>query len=78
MVIRSTSESITTSRSQRKARYLVDYINRKFGPGRFEAVDVPDILLPNVYDYAVRGVSGIIHIASVLTLSSDPGKSSHG
>ena len=58
-----------TSRNASKAKFLVDYIEKKHGKGQLEVVDVPDMVDEHAYDEAVKGVSGIIHLASVLTFS---------
>ena len=33
-----------TSRSSAKVQYLVDHLNQKFGPGKIEIVEVPDMI----------------------------------
>ena len=48
-----------TSRSSAKVQYLVDHLNQKFGPGKIEIVEVPDMIKDDAYDTAVVGVSGI-------------------
>lgn len=61
-----------TSRTSEKAQYLVDYINKTFGNGHLEVVEVPDMVAEGAYDEAVKGVSGIVHLASVLSWSNKP------
>jgi nucleoside-diphosphate-sugar epimerase len=61
-----------TSRTSPKAQWLVDYLDKKFGSGKIEIVEVPDMIQDGAYDAAVVGVSGIVHMASVLTFSTDP------
>ncbi|KAM0720638.1 hypothetical protein Q7P37_004775 [Cladosporium fusiforme] len=61
-----------TSRNHTKAQFLVDYIEKKFGGGKLELVDVPEMAAENAYDEAVQGVSGIVHLASAVTLSPIP------
>lgn len=58
-----------TSRSADKAKWLDQYAEEKYGKGRFEAVSVPDMTQDNAFDEAVKGVQGILHVASVLTFS---------
>lgn len=60
-----------TSRSSAKAQWLVDHLEKKFGSGKIELVEVPDMVKDGAYDAAVVGVSGIIHLASVLTFSTN-------
>jgi nucleoside-diphosphate-sugar epimerase len=61
-----------TSRTASKVQYLVDHLNKKFGPGKIEIVEVPDMIKDDAYDAAVAGVSGVVHLASVLTFGTDP------
>jgi len=61
-----------TSRTSAKVQYLVDHLNKKFGPGKIEIVEVPDMIKDDAYDAAVVGVSGVVHLASVLTFGTDP------
>jgi len=61
-----------TSRSSAKVQYLVDHLNKKFGPGNIEIIEVPDMIKDDAYDAAVVGVSGVVHLASVLTFGTDP------
>jgi nucleoside-diphosphate-sugar epimerase len=61
-----------TSRTSLKAQWLVDYLDKKFGSGKIDIVEVPDMVQDGAYDAAVVGVSGIVHLASVLTFSTDP------
>jgi nucleoside-diphosphate-sugar epimerase len=61
-----------TSRNAGKAQFLVDYIEKKYGKGHVDIVDVPDMIDEHAYDEAVKGVSGIVHLASVLTFSAVP------
>jgi nucleoside-diphosphate-sugar epimerase len=55
-----------TSRNASKAQFLTTYIAQKFGPGRLEIVEVPEMTAPNAYDEAVKGVAGIVHAAAIL------------
>ncbi|KAM0721984.1 hypothetical protein Q7P37_002910 [Cladosporium fusiforme] len=61
-----------TSRNAGKAKFLVDFINKKFGQGYLEIVNVPDMTDDSAYDEAVKGVDGVVHLASVLTFSAVP------
>jgi len=61
-----------TSRNASKAKFLVDYIEKKHGQNQLEIVDVPDMIDEHAYDEAVKGVSGIVHLASILTFSDVP------
>lgn len=61
-----------TSRTSAKAQWLVDHLNNKFGSGKIEIVEVPDMIKADAYDAAVVGVNGVVHLASILTFSTDP------
>ncbi|KAH9823771.1 GDP-mannose 4,6 dehydratase [Teratosphaeria destructans] len=61
-----------TSRTKQKSDYLVELFEKKFGPGKFEVVEVPDMIHVGAFDEAVKGVAGIAHVASVLTFSNKP------
>lgn len=61
-----------TSRSKDKAQFLINFVEQKFGSGKLEIADVPDMIADGAYDEAIKGVSGIVHLASVLTFSSNP------
>ncbi|KAK5109945.1 hypothetical protein LTR62_006434 [Meristemomyces frigidus] len=61
-----------TVRSQDKADWLYERFDKKYGKGSFEAAMVPDMVAEGAFDKAVKGVSGICHVASVLNFSSDP------
>lgn len=58
-----------TSRSLEKSQWLYDLFDKKYGRGRFEAVVVPDMVADGAFDDAVKGVRGIVHLASNLSLS---------
>lgn len=58
-----------TVRSQSKAEWLYKLCDEKYGKGKFEAVVVPDMMADNAFDEAVKGVSGVCHMASVVTFS---------
>jgi nucleoside-diphosphate-sugar epimerase len=61
-----------TSRSKDKAAYLPDLMDEKFGKGNLEIVEVPDMIAGDAYTDAVKGVSGIVHLASIVTFSANP------
>lgn len=59
-------------RDHAKAQFLIDYINKKHGSDKLEIVDVPDMVQEDAFDVAVKGVSGIVHVAAVLSMSAVP------
>ncbi|KAK0886970.1 hypothetical protein LTR02_017661 [Friedmanniomyces endolithicus] len=58
-----------TVRSQDKANWLYALFDSIYAKGKFEAVTVPDMVADGAFDDAVQGVSGIVHLASVVTFS---------
>jgi len=58
-----------TVRSKDKADWLCQLSDEKYGKGKFEAFVVPDMMVEAAFDEAVKGVSGICHMASVVTFS---------
>ncbi|KAH6673670.1 hypothetical protein B0J14DRAFT_667193 [Halenospora varia] len=63
-----------TTRNLKKIQNLSALWQTKFGPGRFEAITVEDMATEGVFDEAIKGVSGIAHVASILTFDSNPEK----
>ena len=61
-----------TVRSLNKADWLYKLFDEKYGKGKFEAVEVPDMMAEGAFDEAVIGVNGICHMASVMTFSDKP------
>jgi len=61
-----------TVRDAEKAIWTSKYFGNKYGPGRYVTAVIPDMVPRDVFDIAARGCSGLIHVASVMTFSSDP------
>lgn len=61
-----------TVRDEKKIEWLHELVEKKFGKGKFETVVVPDMIAEGAFDEAVKGVDGIVHMASVLTFSTNP------
>ncbi|KAB2580941.1 Aldehyde reductase 2 [Lasiodiplodia theobromae] len=61
-----------TVRSLEKNQWVQDLFDQKYGAGKFSLVHVPDMAADNAFDEAVKGVSGIAHVASVMGDSPDP------
>ena len=61
-----------TVRSLDKADWLYKSFDGKYGKGKFEAVVVPDMMAEGAFDEAIKGVSGVCHMASVMTFSDKP------
>ncbi|KAJ6454090.1 NAD-P-binding protein [Mycena vitilis] len=58
-----------SSRSAAKSKWLHELFDKKYGPGRFESVSVPDMASDGAFDDAIKGVSGVIHLASIVSFS---------
>ncbi|KAI9767825.1 MAG: hypothetical protein M1839_004339 [Geoglossum umbratile] len=74
-----------TVRDTEKARWISELFGGEFGKARFETTVVSNIAAPGAFDEAVKGttidipllvsfegVSGVVHVASILTFSPDP------
>lgn len=61
------------SRTMNKAQFLTTLMEKKFGKGKLDIVEVPDMIADDAYDKAVKGVSGIVHLASIVDFNTtDP------
>ncbi|KAI1459463.1 NAD(P)-binding protein [Annulohypoxylon moriforme] len=61
-----------TVRSMARDQWLKEHFEKKYGPGKFELVEVPDMLASGAFDEVVRGVSGLAHVATPVMISPDP------
>ncbi|KAL4875387.1 NAD(P)-binding protein [Aspergillus karnatakaensis] len=61
-----------TTRNLAKNAWLTNLCTKKYGPERFELVSVPDMTTPDAFLAAVKGVSAVIHAASIFTLDPNP------
>ncbi|KAM4066442.1 NAD dependent epimerase/dehydratase family protein [Hirsutella rhossiliensis] len=61
-----------TVRDVAKCDWLRLLFETKYGMDRFELLAVPDIACQGALDEAVKGVSAVIHVASILSFSPDP------
>ncbi|KAI0388914.1 aldehyde reductase [Xylariaceae sp. FL0594] len=61
-----------TSRDPQKNTWVTDLFERKYGPGLFELVAVPDMEADGAYDEVVKGVSAVIHTATNYTMKPNP------
>ncbi|KAJ6516919.1 NAD-P-binding protein [Mycena vitilis] len=58
-----------TSRAAVKSKWLYEVFDKKYGPGRFEGVSVPDMGVDGAFDDAIKGVQGAVHLATIATFS---------
>ena len=61
-----------TVRSKDKPDWLYELCDKKYGKDKFEAIVVSDMMADNAFDDAIKGVSGVCHMASVMTFSNNP------
>ncbi len=61
-----------TVRTNDKAAWTSKYFHNKYGAERYHNVIVPDMARQNAFHAAVRGCSGVVHVASVTSMSPDP------
>ncbi|KII83927.1 hypothetical protein PLICRDRAFT_118805 [Plicaturopsis crispa FD-325 SS-3] len=60
-----------TTRSAAKATYLKDKFTREYGAGRLDVVEIPDISADGAFNEAIKGVSGVAHIAADVSMSTN-------
>ena len=61
-----------TTRSLEKNAWISTLFNKKYGPGNFELVAVPDMTAQDAFVQAVKGVSAVIHTATIFSLDPNP------
>ncbi|KAI0440928.1 hypothetical protein F4803DRAFT_525189 [Xylaria telfairii] len=63
-----------TSREPKKHVWLSNLFNKKYSLGSFELCQVSDMAVPGAFNMVVKGVSAVVHTASIMTFDSDPNK----
>ncbi|RDH36034.1 aldehyde reductase II [Aspergillus welwitschiae] len=61
-----------TVRNATRCLWLLDLFEEKYGKGKFELTVVEDMARDGAYDEAVKGASGIVHVASIVQPGPDP------
>ncbi|CCC07169.1 hypothetical protein SMACR_01192 [Sordaria macrospora] len=61
-----------TTRSPEKNAWISNLLDKKYGPGNFELMAVPDMAEPNAFAQVVKGVSAVVHTASIFTMDPNP------
>ncbi|KAI0384061.1 NAD(P)-binding protein [Hypomontagnella monticulosa] len=61
-----------TVRNVSKERWMEEYFEEQHGAGKFELVEVPDIVAVGAFDEAVKGASGLVHTATPVMAGPDP------
>ncbi|KAI3396616.1 hypothetical protein diail_11869 [Diaporthe ilicicola] len=61
-----------TTRSIDRNAWVQQYFQSKYGSEVFELVQVPDMTIEGAFDSALRGASGLLHVASDMSNSTDP------
>ncbi|KAF9873927.1 aldehyde reductase [Colletotrichum karsti] len=63
-----------TVRNIEKNAWLSNYFDKTYGKDKLTLFSVPDMTADNAYDEAAKGVSAIVHVASVLSFDPDASK----
>ncbi|KAH8806075.1 hypothetical protein F5884DRAFT_681009 [Xylogone sp. PMI_703] len=62
-----------TARDVQKASWLINDLFKTYaGRGDLELVQVPDLAADHAFDEAIKGVSVIVYVASIMTFKPDP------
>ena len=61
-----------TVRDAEKAVWTSKYFKDKYGVGRYTTAIIQDMANQFAFDIAVRGCSGVVHVASVTSMSPNP------
>ncbi|KAK3109926.1 hypothetical protein LTR53_016321 [Teratosphaeriaceae sp. CCFEE 6253] len=61
-----------TARDASKNAWIQEHYDQKYGAGKHELVEVKKLDAEGALDEAVKGCSGVIHVASNLSFSPDP------
>ncbi|KAI1413248.1 NAD(P)-binding protein [Hypoxylon sp. FL1857] len=61
-----------TVRSASRDQWVKEHFDKKYGPGKFELVEIPDMVVSGAFDEAVKGASGFVHVAAPLMITTDP------
>lgn len=61
-----------TVRDASKVKNLVDQWEQQYGKNRVETIVVPNMADDGAFDEAVKGISGIAHVASNMSFSPNP------
>ena len=61
-----------TVRDAEKAVWTSKYFKDRYGIGRYTTAIIQDMAKEHAFDIAVRGCSGVVHVASVTSMSPDP------
>ncbi|GAA98212.1 uncharacterized protein L969DRAFT_85849 [Mixia osmundae IAM 14324] len=59
------------TRSASRAQALKSKLDKEHGAGSFETVEIHDITQANAFDEAIKGVDGVLHLATDSSLSDD-------
>lgn len=61
-----------TVRDAKKSAWLEDFFAERYGKGKFELVEVPDMAASGAFDDIVKGAGGFIHVATPVMQFYDP------
>ncbi|USP77765.1 hypothetical protein yc1106_05039 [Curvularia clavata] len=57
-----------------RASWMPNHFEKRYGTGKFEMVEVRNMESEGCFETAIKGCSGVIHVASVTGFESDPNK----
>jgi nucleoside-diphosphate-sugar epimerase len=63
-----------TVRSLHRGGWIDEYFTKKYGSGKIEVVEVPDMGSSGAFDSVVAGASGFVHVATPVMVEQDPNK----
>ncbi|CAJ2513042.1 Uu.00g011610.m01.CDS01 [Anthostomella pinea] len=61
-----------TVRDPHKCAWLQEFYDKKYGPGKFELIQVKRLDEEGSLGEAVKGCAGVIHVASIVSFGPDP------
>ncbi|KAF7548842.1 hypothetical protein G7Z17_g6787 [Cylindrodendrum hubeiense] len=61
-----------TTRDATKAAWIVEVFDKKYGKGQFELHSVSDMVAEGAYDDVIKGVSAVVHTASLMSADPNP------
>jgi nucleoside-diphosphate-sugar epimerase len=59
-----------TVRDVKRNDWMKDFFAKRHGEGKFELIQVEDMSVPGCFDEAVKGVAGVMHTTSALSLTA--------
>lgn len=51
---------------------MISFFESRYGAGKFELIEIPDLTKEGAFVDAVKGVAGVMHVASQVDINPDP------